>query len=136
VDYDTRRRLLAEVRRRPSPEAVMAAADSGLPKLWVTERSLDARRLLPEAFGPEGEYEPLEAEGRRSENVVGFLRGGRIATIVPRFPLRLAGDWLSTEVNLPQGEWENRLTGDRVRGGAVAMAALLKRFPVALLSRE
>jgi (1->4)-alpha-D-glucan 1-alpha-D-glucosylmutase len=136
VDYETRRRLLAEVGDRPPAEAVMAAADSGLPKLWVIERSLDARRRFPEAFGPEGAYEPLEAEGRRSEHVVAYVRGGRVATIVPRFPLRLGGSWQSTTVNLPDGDWENRLTGERVRGGAVGLAGLLQRFPVALLYRD
>jgi (1->4)-alpha-D-glucan 1-alpha-D-glucosylmutase len=136
VDYEARRRLLSMARAMPTPELAMAAADSGLPKLWLIERALEARRRFPGAFGSEGAYVPLEAEGRRSECVVAFLRGGRVATIVPRFPLRLGGNWQSTTVGVPEGEWENRLTGERVRGGSVAMAGLLQRFPVALLSRE
>jgi (1->4)-alpha-D-glucan 1-alpha-D-glucosylmutase len=136
VDYEARRRLLAQVRDQPSPEAVMAAADSGLPKLWVIERALDARRRMPEAFGAEGAYEPLPGEGRRSENVVAFLRGGRVATVVPRFVLRLGGRWESTTVTLPDGSWDNRLTGERVRGGALDLGRLLQRFPVALLVRD
>jgi (1->4)-alpha-D-glucan 1-alpha-D-glucosylmutase len=113
----------------------MAAADSGLPKLWLIQRALAIRRRFPDAFGARGEYEPLVAEGRRSEHVVAFLRGGQVATVVPRFPLRLGGNWQSTVVNLPDGAWENLLTGERVRGGAVGVAALLERFPVALLLR-
>ena len=134
VDYETRRRLLAAARDRPSPEAVMAAADSGLPKLWVIERALDARRRFPEAFGAEGRYEPLEVRGPPQRDTSSrSLRGGRVATVVPRFPLRLGGHWQSTTVNLPDGAWENHLTGERVRGGAVGVARLLQRFPVALL---
>ena len=136
VDFAARRRLLAEARDTPSPEALMAASDSGLPKVWVIERALEARRRFPGAFGPEGTYEPLEAEGRRRDHVVAFVRGGRVATIAPRFPLRLGGNWQATTLALPDGEWLNRLTGERVRGGPVGLTALLQRFPVALLSRE
>jgi (1->4)-alpha-D-glucan 1-alpha-D-glucosylmutase len=136
VDFDTRRRLLAGLRDAPAPEAVLAAADSGLPKLWVIDRALDARRRYPRAFGEDGDYLPLEAEGRRSAHAVGLLRGGRIAAVVPRFPLRLAGSWQATTVTLPGGEWRNQLTGETVRGGKVGMAGLLQRFPVALLVRD
>ena len=65
-----------------------------------------------------------------------FLRGGRVATVVPRFALRLGGRWESTTVSLPAGDWENRLTGERVRGGALDLGRLLQRFPVALLVRD
>jgi (1->4)-alpha-D-glucan 1-alpha-D-glucosylmutase len=136
VDYAVRRRLLAEARETATPEAVLAASDSGLPKLWLIDRALDARGRFPDAFGAEGNYEPLVAEGRRSEHVVGYVRGGRVATIVPRFPLRLGGNWQSTTVDIPDGDWVNRLTGERVPGGPTGMAGLLQRFPVALLSRE
>ena len=113
----------------------MAEADAGLPKLWTIRHALRLRARLPEAFGPEGEYLPLDAEGRRAEHVVAFLRGGRVATIVPRFPLRLGGQWQGTTVTVPDGAWKNCLTGETVRGGTVAMAGLLQRFPVALLAR-
>ena len=59
-----------------------------------------------------------------------------MATVVPRFPLRLAGNWQATTLALPEGEWLNHMTGETVRGGAVAVAGLFQRFPVALLSRD
>ena len=37
---------------------------------------------------------------------------------------------------MPPGRWRNELTGDAVSAGPVRLADLLRRFPVALLSRE
>jgi (1->4)-alpha-D-glucan 1-alpha-D-glucosylmutase len=111
----------------------MAEADSGLPKLWVISAALELRARRPGVF--EGGYEPLAAEGRRADHVVAFTRDGEVAVVVPRFPLRLAGNWQSTTVAIPEGDWANELTGETLRGGAVPMAALLQRFPVALLAR-
>jgi len=56
--------------------------------------------------------------------------------VVPRLVKTLNGDWQQTAVELPEGKWTNQLTGARVDGGSVAMASLLKDFPVALLVRE
>jgi maltooligosyltrehalose synthase len=54
--------------------------------------------------------------------------------IAPRFPIRLSGQWEGTTLALPRGPWLNELTGERVTGGTTGVAALLRRFPVALLS--
>jgi (1->4)-alpha-D-glucan 1-alpha-D-glucosylmutase len=53
-------------------------------------------------------------------------------------PRRRAADtaWPGTTVELPGGAWVDVLTGDRVDGGSVSVAALLRRFPVAVLGRE
>ena len=136
VDYEERRRVLALVKDAPAPEEVLAASDDGAPKLWVIWSALRLRRRHAEAFGPEGDYVPLLAEGRRAGHALGYVRGDSVAVVVPRFPLRLAGNWQSTTVALPEGGWLNHLTGERVHGGAVGLAGLLQRFPVALLSRE
>jgi (1->4)-alpha-D-glucan 1-alpha-D-glucosylmutase len=68
--------------------------------------------------------------------VVAFARGDAVATVVPRFVIRLAGDWRDTQVALPAGRWHNTLTGEDVEGGAQPVADLLRRFPVALLRRD
>jgi (1->4)-alpha-D-glucan 1-alpha-D-glucosylmutase len=44
--------------------------------------------------------------------------------------------WLETTLELPHGKWTNRLTGASVAGGNVALAAVLRDFPVALLVRD
>jgi (1->4)-alpha-D-glucan 1-alpha-D-glucosylmutase len=144
VDYERRRRLLAEVHSGPfrgpgleglTPEAIWARADEGLPKLWVTARGLAARRSRADAFGPGGAYEPLPASGRAADHVIAFLRNRDVVTVAPRFPLRLGGRWEGTALTLPEGRWRNELTGEEWPPGAVPVSRLLARFPVALLLR-
>ena len=53
----------------------------------------------------------------------------------PRLPIRLGGEWDGTALALPERRWVNELTGEEVPAGKVAVADLLRRFPVALLSR-
>jgi (1->4)-alpha-D-glucan 1-alpha-D-glucosylmutase len=135
VDFDLRRRLLAEL-AGASPSEVLARSDEGLPKLWVLSRALDLRRRRPELFAAAAEYAPLLARGERAEHVVAFLRGGGAIAVVPRLVLRLGGDWRDTALDLPPGRWRNLLAGAPVGGGAVALRDLLAGFPVALLERE
>ncbi len=136
VDFDLRRRLLADLKRGMTPEEVLARGDEGLPKLWVIHQGLHLRRRRPGPFGPQGGYEPLRAAGPRAEHAVGFLRGGEVAVVVPRLPLRRGKNWQGTTVELPSGSWRDELTGDAVEGGRIAVADLLSRFPVALLVRS
>ncbi len=134
VDYDTRRRLLADLPGLDAA-AVWARADDGLPKLHVVREALHLRRRRPEAFGAEGAYEPLVASGAKAGHVVAFARGDAVVTVVPRLVLGLGGEWADTLVDLPAGHWRNVLTGGHVDGGPVPLAALLAAFPVALLER-
>ncbi|HEX4498841.1 MAG TPA: malto-oligosyltrehalose synthase, partial [Thermoanaerobaculia bacterium] len=136
VDYDLRRRLLAELKEGMTPEAILARMDDGLPKLWLTHRALQLRRRLPEAFDARGSYEPLQVSGPRADHAIAFARGGEVAVVVPRLPLRLGGDWEDTTVALPPGSWRDELTGEEVAGGERPVAELLARFPVALLARS
>ena len=53
-----------------------------------------------------------------------------------RLPILLGDDWGDTQLTLPAGSWTNELTGDKVEGGTARLVDLLKRFPVALLSRS
>src|SRR5437899_7334876 len=52
VDYDLRRKLLAELAQGLTPEAILRRSGEGLPKLWVTRQALHFRRRRPELFGP------------------------------------------------------------------------------------
>jgi (1->4)-alpha-D-glucan 1-alpha-D-glucosylmutase len=140
VDYDLRRRLLAELKAGLiaagiTVEEILARADEGLPKLWLIHQGLHLRRRRPAAFGADGGYEPLSASGPRADHAVAFVRGGEVAAITPRWPLRLAGDWKETTLELPPGRWRDELTGAEVAGGTCRIADLLARFPVALLVR-
>ncbi len=127
VDFERRRTLLAEVpRTHPDVDATGAA------KLWVTAQALHARRDAPELFTG---YTPLHASGPGADHVVAFDRGGAV-TVATRLPVGLAasGGWLGTELGL-NGGWVDALTG-RSHTGPVAVAALLDRYPVALLLRR
>jgi (1->4)-alpha-D-glucan 1-alpha-D-glucosylmutase len=136
VDYDLRRRLLAELEQGLTAEEIMKRVDEGLPKLWVVYKGLQLRRQRPEGFNAAAEYSPLLAAGPKKEHLVAFLRGPSLATLVPRWSLRLGGNWGSTTVDLPAGRWKNILTGDEITGGRQRVQPLLQRFPVALLTKE
>jgi len=134
VDYEERRRLLNELAGSPAPEEILARMDQSLPKLWVTRQALCLRRRRPDLFL--GSYAPLPAKGDRAGHVFAFSRGGQVVTVVPRLVIGLGGDWGDSSVELPPGRWRNELTGEDAAGGEVRLSDLLRRFPVALLSRS
>jgi (1->4)-alpha-D-glucan 1-alpha-D-glucosylmutase len=134
VDYDIRRKMATEL-RDTTPEEVMARMDDGLPKMWVTRQALALRSRRPELFGREGSYEPLSAVGPKAEHIVAFSRGGGAITVAPRWLVRLQGDWQGTKLTLPRGGWHNELTGEDA-DGEIDLKDLLRRFPVALLSKQ
>jgi (1->4)-alpha-D-glucan 1-alpha-D-glucosylmutase len=113
VDYDERRRLLAELDGL-SPSDAWARRDEGVTKLWLTRAALRA--------GAAGAYRPLVVRGSAADHVIAFTRDERVSTVVPRLPLTLerAGGWRDTTVELPGR-------------GEVAVAELLADVPVALV---
>jgi (1->4)-alpha-D-glucan 1-alpha-D-glucosylmutase len=134
VDFELRRRLLADL-KNATPEKVMSRIDEGMPKLWLIRQGLALHKRHPEWFGPQAAIEPIEVRGARRDHVVAFRRGASVATVVPRLVAKLNGDWRDMQIELPRGEWMNHLTGERPRGGHIRLAELMRRFPVALLSR-
>ena len=73
VDYAARRELLADL-AGAGPEAALARADAGGPKIWLIRRLLAARRRHQAAFGPGSGYQPLAAGGAKAGHVVAFAR--------------------------------------------------------------
>jgi (1->4)-alpha-D-glucan 1-alpha-D-glucosylmutase len=136
VDYTARRSLLSELDAGMPVEEILKRVDSGMPKLWVLYCALKWRRQKPELFGVDGGFNSLVIEGRKADHAVGFLRGGSVATIVPRWNLKLSGNWSNTTVDLPGKRWRNVLTDELLNGGRVSMSVLLRHFPVALLVKE
>ena len=116
VDYAARGRLL-DALAGAGPEAALARADEGGPKLWLIHRLLGHRRRCPDAYGPGSGYQPLPVSGARAGHVVAFTRtGGQaapgLAVVVPRLVARLGGrTWDGTTVTLPGGDWINVLDG-------------------------
>ena len=136
VDYERRQQMLGQLQRGLDVEKILRRMDSGMPKLWVVHTALCLRKEHAEWFGPKAVYTPMIAEGPKSDHVVAYIRAARVATVTPRWTLQLGGDWTATTVELPPGQWRNRLTGDAVTGGRRLVQELLERFPVALLTLE
>jgi (1->4)-alpha-D-glucan 1-alpha-D-glucosylmutase len=138
VDFELRRRLLAEL-PADDPAAVWSNENGeGRSKLLVVSRALQVRRSSPSSFDP-GTYEPLMGSGPVAEHVVAFARGGKVVTVAPRLPIGLerGGGWKETTIRLPEGVFHNEL-GERSRqwSGSVEVAHLLGGFPIALLVAE
>jgi len=136
VDYAIRKRLLAELRDL-SPGEIMQRSDEGLPKLWLIRQTLNFRKARPDLFGPASNYRPVASHGDLADHVVAYSRRDDVLAVAPRLVLGIERDgWGNTSVEIPHGNWKNELTGEQFEGGAKSLAALLRVFPVALLSRQ
>jgi (1->4)-alpha-D-glucan 1-alpha-D-glucosylmutase len=135
VDYEHRRALLRQACGSITVQEVWSRADEGLPKLWLTKKTLDLRARFKEAFGPGATYHRLETFGSKADHLVAFERSRRVITLAPRLMLKLNNDWQDTSVRLPAGTWRNAFTTDALNG-TVQAAQLFQQFPVALLYRE
>ena len=136
VDYSIRMSMLAEVKARVAAEEILKDMDRGMPKLWVLHRALQLRQEKTEWFQAQADYVPLAIEGNKTDYAIGYVRAGSVATIVPRWNLKLGGNWSGTTVELPAERWTNVLTSEVVKGGRVRLQSLFERFPVALLVKE
>jgi (1->4)-alpha-D-glucan 1-alpha-D-glucosylmutase len=130
VDYDVRRRLLAELDGGASPPL----DDTGAVKLLVTSRALRLRRDRPELFT---RWAPVTAAGPASDHVIAVDRGGAMA-VATRLPVGLAarGGWGDTVLLRRARPAVEVLTGRRYESGEIAVGDLLERYPVALLVDE
>jgi (1->4)-alpha-D-glucan 1-alpha-D-glucosylmutase len=131
VDFALRRELMARLDDLPA-DGALHEWDLGLPKMWLIHKTLALRRNHPEWFARGGAYQPVTASGARLGHVLGFIRGGRALTLVPRFTHSLRGDWADTMVALPPGEWRHVFSDERF-AGEVSPNTLFHAFPVALL---
>jgi (1->4)-alpha-D-glucan 1-alpha-D-glucosylmutase len=141
VDYSGREALLAEAEAAVPADVWPARADSGLPKLLLTQRVLHLRSRRPEFFCVGSGYEPLAANGSKAGHAVALARTtaageAGVVAVAPRLVLGLAGDWADTSLALPAGRWADVLDGGRrTFEGEVPLADLLGPFPVAVLER-
>jgi (1->4)-alpha-D-glucan 1-alpha-D-glucosylmutase len=125
VDYQARRDRLGHLRDQEP-------RDLDDEKLLVTRKALSVRKELREAYL--GDYQPLLGSSR---HLLGFVRGGEVATLVTRAPRRLevAGGWQDATLTLPEGLWRDELTGFLYGGDENLCADVFSRYPVALLRR-
>jgi len=129
VDFQARIAALAELDGGAKPEFTDESA-----KLLVLSRALRLRRDRPELFAG---YLPVAARGSAAGHVVAFDRGAEkrgALTVATRLPRRLErdGGWRDTVIDLTVDSTD-QLTGASYSAGAVPVARLLERYPVALL---
>jgi (1->4)-alpha-D-glucan 1-alpha-D-glucosylmutase len=159
VDYELRRRHLAELRERSADDSarqklaaeLLAHSRDGRVKLYLTAEALRHRREHPRLYA-DGSYTALEATGAKAAHVCAFARAlnAEAAIVVaPRLVVGLTGGdeappvgavWGDTALALPP-----ELAGARLRdvlsgrvhapGAALPLAELLGTLPVALLER-
>ncbi|HTV40629.1 MAG TPA: malto-oligosyltrehalose synthase [Candidatus Sulfotelmatobacter sp.] len=130
VNFQERIRLL-DAAKRISAEESWKRRDEGMAKLWLIRKTLAYRARHEATFA--AEYEPIHAGGENADDIVAFLRGGKVMTVVPRFNRSRAGG-LPTLL-LPRGMWRNEFT-EEMFIGEIATAKLFRKFPVALLVQE
>lgn len=143
VDYELRKRLLAELREREeNPTGLLEWAEEnyevGTQKLFVTTKILALRNAQPELF-IKGDYLPVYSEG--SERVViAYLRRYEAQWVLVVLPLGIVADTgkelhLCLPPNCPR-RWRNIFTGAGIEGDAVDVRTLFRKFPVAVLTPE
>lgn len=137
VDFAPRRDRLARLDAGAEP------ADVDDEKLLLTSRALRLRRERPEWFtGLEATYAAVPTS---TSHALAFGRGDSEGTHVVVVATRLAnglataGGWGEETVQLPTGDWQDRLTGRTVttdHDGNARLQTLLADLPVALLVRH
>lgn len=140
VDPDNRRPVdTADLRARLERLEHEQPRDLADEKLLVTSRALRTRRDLPEAFVGEGAgYAPVPSTSGHAFAFARTVDGAEaVVTVATRLALALdrLGGWGDHTVVLPDGAWTDALTGRLHAGGALRLAELLDRLPVALLVR-
>ncbi len=142
VDYGRRRQVLAELREREKKDGddrgnlaaeLLAGAEDGRVKMYLTTRTLDFRRRHQPLFSG-GAYEPLAAEGEHEGSVCAFARrheSSRCVVVACVRVVRLTGGaermpvgpevWKDTRLLLADGRpgerYRNVFTGEVITVG-------------------
>ncbi|MEC4812984.1 MAG: malto-oligosyltrehalose synthase [Scytonema sp. PMC 1069.18] len=154
VDFDTRQAYLKTIQEQVKQDILkliddlLATRQDARIKLFLILQSLKARTENLDIFN-EGDYIPLEVNGKFKEHILAFARSYEnkmVVTIAPRFFTRLIqpGEypigqkvWEDTSVKLPANApstWKNAITEQSVQvDETLLMSKALKHFPVALL---
>ncbi|WP_330234053.1 malto-oligosyltrehalose synthase [Nocardia sp. NBC_00508] len=133
VDFAARAGMLQSLTGTPALDTTGAA------KMWIVAYALWLRRERPDCFVG-GSYRPLFATGDHASKVVSYARGRtgeapEVIVAATRHSVGLAeSGWGDTFLDLPSGNWTDRLTGHTFQGRA-RLEKVFARLPVALLVR-
>ena len=161
VDYDRRRRVLAEFRevcnsgcdeQSTYARELATKMDDGRIKAYLIWKTLNFRKQEPELFQL-GEYVPLDVTGEHAKHLLAFARRHKKQTVIVLAP-RLCVQFLRGEPRMPSGEevwrdvqikipanqarFQNMFSGEKlvVERGELFAKDLFHNFPVALLLSE
>ncbi|WP_082392879.1 malto-oligosyltrehalose synthase [Nocardia arizonensis] len=133
VDFAARIGMLQSLTGTPTLDT------SGAAKMWIVAYALWLRRERPDCFVG-GNYLPLFALGDHADRLVAYARGraGAAPEVIVAATRHSVGlvesGWGDTTLDLPAGNWTDRLTGQSFQGRAT-LSTLFGRLPVALLVR-
>ncbi len=154
VDYDHLQALLTKIESHSGERAelaveLLAQPDDGCIKLYTIKRALDLRCDYADLF-IDAPYQPIAVVGAHEDRVCAFMRvydHVGVLVVVPRLIAGLTQGALQAPIGAVWGD--TRLMFDGIAGetlhnlftdemltcdGEVALAALLKRFPVGLFT--
>ncbi|MCI7551555.1 MAG: malto-oligosyltrehalose synthase [Actinomycetaceae bacterium] len=130
VDYSELERLLSDLDKHGLPGNPTLSME----KMWITSRLLRLRRSIPQLITRPLTYEALPVT---SGTTLAFARRDGdtpvLITVVALSDNARHND-SGVSVVLPQGRWENVLTGDLCDGGTQTISTVTGRFPVAVLT--
>lgn len=144
VDYKLRQNLLASA-DSTLLETLWQNRLNGQVKLWLTETLANERKLNKRAF-TEGEYLPLNVEGKYKDHVLAFARVHKSGTYIIVVPLQavmlreiqhkpiLEINWEDTAINLPKsikGKLHNLLL--KTDTEELHVQSLFAKLPLAVL---
>ncbi len=150
VDFGTRRSILEHVTKvGVDVSAFLRSAADGRLKMFLIRKLLTLREEYADLF-EEGDYKSVIIKGVHRTKATAFSRkieGKSLLVVVPCFPVSIVkpGEfavgkqvWQDTRIALPGlprgGGMSNVFTGENVQmDGEVAVANLLKSFPIAVL---
>jgi len=159
IDFEKRKSAHQRIGEAPgNPDLareLVSHWQDGRVKMYLIRTALRFRREHQSLFS-EGEFIPLQCEGRYGENVVAFLRRHKDESaliVVPRWLSQLAPahsnsqafEWDDTRLLLPDAStelWKNELTGHELRSAElgdkryISLNDLLRDFPVALSASQ
>ncbi|RTE48711.1 malto-oligosyltrehalose synthase [Actinobaculum sp. 352] len=137
VDFDRIATMLTALDNRGS---LPGDASLDQEKLWITSRILRLRRERPLSFvSTRSGFAPLPVT---TSHAVAFTRTfdgvPSVVTVAQRLPRALAdsGGFGRHTVVLPEGHWQDVLTGHEFSGGPIEISSLLEYLPVAVLARD
>ncbi|MBM7825485.1 (1-_4)-alpha-D-glucan 1-alpha-D-glucosylmutase [Arcanobacterium pluranimalium] len=141
VDPDNRRNVdyprLADLLDELDAHGLGSNPDLDTEKMWITSRMARLRQSKPRLASADYEYQPLPVTTAHAFAFARIKDDDAVLGVFARHvsTLERSGGFAQHTVVIPDGVWRNVFTGQKIEGGAILLADLLKAFPAAVLER-